>query len=114
MPNSLRCKLSKLRFQGKITQEEYKELLEKLDGHNKNLRDMYEPKWIPCSERLPEEDGCYLVTTKWTGSYSGNVYIETNMAVFRAKQKEWDCVDIIAWMPLLAPYQPPKMMCEED
>ena len=37
MPNSLRCKLSKLRFQGKITQDEYKELIEKLEGHDEVL-----------------------------------------------------------------------------
>lgn len=37
MPNSLRSKLSKLRFQGKITQDEYKELIEKLEGHDEAL-----------------------------------------------------------------------------
>lgn len=57
--------------------------------------------WIPISERLPEESGDYLVTTKWKGRYSGNVYVETNMAEYRRKTKEWDCVDVIAWMPFL-------------
>ena len=61
--------------------------------------------WIPVSESLPEESGDYLVTTKWKGSYSGDVYIETNMAVYRKKTKEWDCVDVIAWMPLPEPYK---------
>ena len=61
--------------------------------------------WIPVSERLPEEDGAYLVTTKWKGSYSGDVYIETNMAMYREQTKEWDCVDVIAWMPLPQPYK---------
>lgn len=37
MPNSLRCKLSKLRFQGKITQDEYKELIDKLEGHDEAI-----------------------------------------------------------------------------
>lgn len=64
-----------------------------------------EPRWIPVSERLPEKQDCYLVTTKWKGNYSGDVYIETNMAVYREKQKEWDCVDVIAWMPLPEPYK---------
>jgi hypothetical protein len=64
-----------------------------------------QPRWIPCSERLPKEQDCYLVTTKWKGSHSGNVYIETNMAVFREKPKEWDCRDVIAWMPLPEPYK---------
>lgn len=64
-----------------------------------------EQKWIPCEERLPEEGGDYLVTTKWEGSYSGDTYIETNMAVYREKLEEWDCKDVIAWMPLPKPYK---------
>ena len=56
-------------------------------------------EWIPVSERLPEASGNYLVTTKWEGGYSGNVYVETTMAMYRKKMKEWDCVDVIAWMP---------------
>ena len=62
-------------------------------------------RWIPVSERLPENQDCYLVTTKWKGSWSGDVYIETNMAVYRERPKEWDCKDVIAWMPLPEPYQ---------
>lgn len=37
MTNSLRSKLSKLRYQGKITDEEYKELIDKLEGHDESL-----------------------------------------------------------------------------
>lgn len=62
-------------------------------------------RWIPVSERLPEKGGDYLVTTEWKGSYSGDVYIETNMAVYREKEKEWDCAGIVAWMPLPEPYE---------
>lgn len=61
--------------------------------------------WIPCTERLPKEDGCYLVTIKWKGSYSGDTYVETTMAEYREKSKEWDYVDVIAWMPLPEPYR---------
>lgn len=39
MPNSLRAKLSKLRYKGEITQEEYAELIKKLDGHDFELLD---------------------------------------------------------------------------
>ena len=46
MPNSLRAKLSSLRYKGKITEEEYKDLITKLDGHDKALR----ASWIPVSE----------------------------------------------------------------
>ena len=39
MPNSLRVKLSKLRYKGEITQEEYAELIKKLDKHDSELLD---------------------------------------------------------------------------
>ena len=35
MPLSLKCKLSKLRHNGQITDDEYNELIKKLDGHDK-------------------------------------------------------------------------------
>jgi hypothetical protein len=61
-------------------------------------------KWIPCSERLPEEYGNYLVTSdedvdigtftpntaKWSGCDADGFY--------------W-VYDIIAWMPLPEPYK---------
>lgn len=34
MPNSLRAKIDKLKYQGKITEEEHRELVEKLKGHD--------------------------------------------------------------------------------
>ena len=37
MPNSLKVKLSKLRYKGQITNSEYKQLIDKLDGHDKDL-----------------------------------------------------------------------------
>lgn len=55
-----------------------------------------EQRWIPCGERLPEENDCYLVqammngdifVAKWEGSY-------------------WNVkTPIIAWMPLPARYK---------
>lgn len=38
MPNSLKTKLSKLRYKCQITNEEYQELIDKLDGHDAEIR----------------------------------------------------------------------------
>ena len=38
MPNSLKSKLSSLRYKRLITDEEYKELIKKLDGHDREIR----------------------------------------------------------------------------
>ena len=38
MPLSLKCKLSKLRHNGQITDDEYNELIKKLDGHDRQIK----------------------------------------------------------------------------
>lgn len=68
------------------------------------LSTVEQSRWIPCSERLPEKWGDYLVTSKWKGVGSGTVYIETNMAVYNKRAKKWDHPDVIAWQPLPQPY----------
>lgn len=59
--------------------------------------------WIPCSERLPEESGFYMVTKKIkeTGNrFTGKSRFDT--------QKGWNdplnFVDIVAWQPLPEAY----------
>lgn len=71
-----------------------------------------EHKWIPCSERLPEENGQYLITIKYkhvNDSYE-DVYAEHGEWL----DGKWDMFcfghcgeveDIIAWMPLPEPYK---------
>lgn len=39
MANSLRAKLSKLRYERNITEEEYNELIKKLNGYDKGITD---------------------------------------------------------------------------
>lgn len=63
--------------------------------------------WIPCSERLPEERGDYLVTTDYEG---------VDIATFEPDIAKWSYCDVdgyywtydiytIAWMPLPEPYK---------
>ena len=57
------------------------------------------PHWIPCSERLPEEDGCYLVAVKndHKRRYSKTAWFSHDS--WFARQ------DVTHWMPLP---EPPK------
>ena len=67
--------------------------------------------WIPCSERLPEEANDYLVTQynkNAIDKYCNGYRIEK---IFFDEDDWWDDTDfrdgweIIAWMPLPAPYK---------
>ena len=70
-------------------------------------------RWIPVTERLPEETGPYLITTK-VEMYNLKPYYETNIAQF---DKDFDIgymgngISVIAWMPLPEPY---KVESERD
>lgn len=68
-----------------------------------------ESHWIPCSERLPEYSGTYLVTLvdedgqtwgdtcEWDSTFGGRW-----LAVFDSEYR--DVSNVVAWMPLLEPY----------
>ena len=57
------------------------------------------PQWIPCSERLPEERGYYLTTTK-----NGEVYCDY------WNEDNFDRTElVITWMPLPEPYKGQEM-----
>lgn len=61
-------------------------------------------QWIPCSERLPEEKGRYLITTKRFGDF----VVDWNIFMIGTKiiQEGWlYSGDVIAWMPLPEPYK---------
>lgn len=55
-----------------------------------------EPRWIPVSERLPEENGYYLTTTMYHEVYC-DCWEEERFNRTEA---------VIAWMPLPKPYEP--------
>lgn len=69
-----------------------------LNGLNEEAEGLTEDRWVPVTERLPEEEGCYLVTVKndherrysKTAWYSGDGWF--------ARQ------DIIAWRSTPEPY----------
>lgn len=55
-------------------------------------------EWIPCSERLPGKDGCYLVTTTGTNNDIIDIAYYTDDIWHKASR-------IKAWMPLPEPYK---------
>ena len=64
-------------------------------------------EWIPCSERLPEEDVAVLVTTKenyrlpkWTES---KTYEMVSIASWD-REDGWSTKRVLAWMPLPKPF----------
>ena len=70
------------------------------------MKNRYEndvPKWIPVSERLPE-DGKYMVTIH---GYTWNGKTFTSVSVAECIGKLWVGNNgVIAWMPLPEPYKP--------
>ena len=62
-----------------------------------------EPRWIPVSERLPEETGTYLVTLEYKEHGTGITTLWFHGSF------GWDLrvADVVvAWMPLPKPYEP--------
>jgi len=67
-----------------------------------------EPKWIPVSERLPEDGELVLFSTKTNRVFEGR-YFDDNTGrqwyAYRDETFAWNNV-VIAWMPLPTPYEP--------
>lgn len=58
-------------------------------------------EWIPCSERVPDKNGVYLVT-----GANGHVF-EYDYSDFTTHNEKWSYCgnEIVAWMPLPEPYK---------
>lgn len=71
-----------------------------LDGYERGT----ETRWIPCSERMPEESGLYIVTNigRWVEPVGTRYYN------IRAAGGFWSGHPgdrVVAWMPLPEPYK---------
>ena len=65
------------------------------------LAEEYKGGWIPCSERLPEEVGYYLVTDS-----NGDIILATyNINCVGWAIDYYGNIDAIAWQPLPEPYK---------
>lgn len=94
----------------KISSEKIEEFIEEqhaIDGmvsmHDFELWLEEQPRvgeWTPCSERLPEEEGRYLITISDIGVVS-SFYNKNHKLPWGGYETE--CV--IAWMPLPEPYK---------
>lgn len=65
----------------------------------KGLKSEQELRWIPVTERLPKEEGFYLVTRRTTDDVATFIFRRT----LTSKDYWKRCV--IAWMPLPKPYK---------
>lgn len=63
-------------------------------------------EWIPCSERVPEESGTYIVNA------IENHIVHVTFAKWMPRMKKWNLTGsrsywkVTAWMPLPEPYKP--------
>lgn len=75
------------------------------------LAEEYNNGWIPCSERLPEEDGYYLITIRF--------YHLHNLVVMGCNFEDgkWLYMDgddeVLAWQPLPQPYKAGEMNVDD-
>ena len=82
----------------------YKDMLEACDMALKALEQ--EPKWIPASERLPEDYELVLFSTKTDRVFEGRYFADNTdhqWYAFRDECFAWNNV-VTAWMPLPEPY----------
>ena len=79
----------------------WKEICEEKDKRIKELEDKLQEKWIPCSERLPKEDGWYLETVTY-GTTTRTGFGKFKKGIWRHFDDEFKT---IAWMPLPEPYR---------
>jgi hypothetical protein len=90
-----------------------------LDGYEKGRN---ESRWIPVSERLPEEDKVFIVTDNFGlltfAWYTKDLYLfshfdfpeynekhKSGWIEWNDKYQRWERVIVVAWMPLPTPHE---------
>ena len=97
MPNSLRCKLKKLKHQGLLTDKDCERLITALDKADKG--------WISIKDRLPDDDVSILICSE-RKTISKATYSSDMGRYYIADSDLWyNELDITHWMPLP---EPPK------
>ena len=77
------------------------------DRYHQLIEERLNNGWIPCSERLPEENGKYLVCVdNPTRNRKNCIFAFWFNAYDKEFEREHDLDYVIAWQPLPAPYQP--------
>lgn len=74
MPKSLKCKLSSLRYKRLLTDEEYKELIQKLEGHDREIRNkaidkFAEALYKQCDSVIESEWNNSVAPISWAKAY---------------------------------------------
>lgn len=88
-----------------ISLEQYNDMTERLTELEWKLG---EHEWIPCSERLPSEDGDYLCTIPLDADETYTEVLTFHKGRFYEDDDEWGATyhdDVLAWMPLPEPYR---------
>lgn len=98
-------------------EEEYQEQIEQLEAENERLRK--ENRWIPVSERLPEEGQfCHLYMPEFNsncpqkGWYLSDKKVWLTTIKYRKRTRK-----VTHWKPIILPEQPPEreqIMTEEE
>lgn len=94
-----------------VSNDEFRRIWEDLKHQCENIVLLHEyeqlvyptQRWIPCSERLPE-DGLYVVTNKW--HHIDFLYYQRGRGWYHGNQQDIEGkATVIAWMPLPEPYK---------